>query len=113
MHNDLTPGSRTTHNIGGNSARRAMLRRRRLRWSRRAGSYLDGEQGKSKAVVLEWIPGSGTVVHVETTGSCRGDSWQEVAEEAEGVQYILSSIMIDSHFDSEENVQLPWSKVKP
>ena len=30
-----------------------MLLRRRLRWSRRAGSYLDGEQGKSKAVVLE------------------------------------------------------------
>ena len=57
-----------------NAARRAMLLRRRRR-ARRAGSYLDGEQGKSKAVVLEWIPGSGTVVHVETTGSCRVDSW--------------------------------------
>ena len=36
-----------------NAARRAMLLRRRLRRSRRARSYLDGEQGRSKAVVLD------------------------------------------------------------
>ena len=36
-----------------------------------------------------------------------------VAEEAEGVQCILSSIMNDSHLDSKENVQVPWYKVKP
>ena len=60
-----------------------------------------------------WIPGSGSVVHVETTRSCRGDSWREAAEKPEGVLCILSSIMNDSHLDSKENVQVSWSKVKP
>lgn len=46
-------------------------------------------------------------------GKLSGDSWQEATEEAEGVQCILSAMMVDSHLDMKENVQMPWSNLKP